>query len=68
MSTTAVQSHLTPDEYLALERKATIKSEYLNGQMYAMSGATREHNLVYRSKTAQSFRLPVFLVIGNMHK
>jgi Uma2 family endonuclease len=46
MSSAAVQSHLTPDEYLALERKATIKSEYLNGQMYAMSGATRVHNLV----------------------
>ena len=46
MSTAAVQSHLTPDEYLALERKTTIKSEYLDGQMYAMSGATRAHNLV----------------------
>ncbi len=46
MSSAAAQSHLTPEEYLALERKATIKSEYLNGQMYAMSGATRAHNLV----------------------
>ena len=46
MSSAAVQSHLTPEEYLALERKATIKSEYLDGQMYAMSGATRVHNLV----------------------
>ena len=46
MSSAAVQSHLTPDEYLAFERKATIKSEYLDGQMYAMSGATRAHNLV----------------------
>ena len=46
MSSAAVQSHLTPEEYLALERKATIKSEYLGGQMYAMSGASREHNIV----------------------
>ena len=46
MSPAAVQSHLTPEEYLALERKATIKSEYLDGQMYAMSGASREHNIV----------------------
>ena len=68
MSTATVQSHLTPDEYLALERKATIKSEYLNGQMFALSGATRVYNLVYRSKTTQSFRLSVLLVIGNMHK
>ena len=46
MSSAAVQSHLTPEEYLALERKATIKSEYLGGQMYAMSGASRAHNLI----------------------
>ena len=32
MSSAAVQSHLTPEEYLALERKATIKSEYRDGQ------------------------------------
>ena len=29
-----------------MERKATIKSEYINGQIYAMSGASREHNLI----------------------
>jgi Uma2 family endonuclease len=46
MSSAAVQSHLTPEEYLALERKATTKSEYLNGQTYAMAGASREHNLI----------------------
>ena len=39
-------SSITPEEYLALERKATIKSEYLGGQMYAMSGASRAHNLI----------------------
>ena len=46
MSSVAVQSHLTPEEYLALERKAMTKSEYLDGQMYAMSGASRVHNLI----------------------
>ena len=46
MSSAATQSYLTPEEYLALERKATTKSEYINGQIYAMSGASREHNLI----------------------
>ena len=36
----------TPAEYLALERKAPTKSEYLNGQIYAMSGASEAHNLI----------------------
>jgi Uma2 family endonuclease len=46
MSSAATQSDLTPEAYLALERKATIKSEYLNGRMYAMSGGSRAHNLI----------------------
>lgn len=36
----------TPAEYLALERKAEFKSEYRDGFLYAMSGASREHNLI----------------------
>jgi Uma2 family endonuclease len=33
----------TPEEYLALERAADYKSEYLNGEIYAMSGGTLAH-------------------------
>jgi len=35
---------LTPEEYLEIERKAEYKSEYFNGEIYAMSGAKRNHN------------------------
>jgi len=35
---------LDPASYLQQEREATEKSEYLNGQVYAMAGASREHN------------------------
>lgn len=34
---------LTPEEYLEIERKAETKSEYYNGEMFAMSGASRQH-------------------------
>lgn len=37
---------LTPAEYLAQERRATVKSEYCQGEMFAMAGASREHNLI----------------------
>ena len=30
---------LTPQEYLALERKAEVRSEYYRGEMFAMAGA-----------------------------
>jgi Uma2 family endonuclease len=34
----------TPEEYLTLERAAVYKSEYLNGEIYAMSGGTPNHS------------------------
>jgi len=36
----------TPEEYLALERRAEYRSEYFNGEIFAMAGASREHNLI----------------------
>lgn len=41
-----IKSYITPEEYLALERKAEYKSEYLNGEVFAMTGANRNHNLI----------------------
>jgi Uma2 family endonuclease len=40
------KTYYTPEQYLALERAAEYKSEYINGEIYAMSGASREHNLI----------------------
>lgn len=52
------KTYLTPEEYLAIERKAETKSEYFNGEMFplrgmgkphdafAMVGVSREHNLI----------------------
>ena len=35
---------LTPDEYLAIEREAEYKSEYFNGEIFAMAGGTGDHS------------------------
>jgi len=37
---------LTPEQYLAIERKATYKSEYVDGAMVAMAGGSERHNLI----------------------
>ncbi len=36
----------TPEEYLAFEREAEEKHEFVDGEIIAMAGASREHNLI----------------------
>ena len=38
--------HLSPEDYLALERSADFKSEYFDGEIFAMTGASEPHNLI----------------------
>ena len=42
----AYKTRYSREQYLALERKSETKSEYCDGFIYAMSGASREHNLI----------------------
>ena len=37
---------ISPQEYLAHERLALEKSEYFQGEVFAMAGATKEHNRI----------------------
>lgn len=51
MATPAAQTHLTPEEYITFERKAipdaeTVRSEYIDGEIINMPGASRVHNLI----------------------
>ena len=46
MSTLTAQTYLSPEEYLTWERKQPFKNEYHNGQIVAMSGASRAHNRI----------------------
>ncbi len=42
----AEKRKITPAEYLALERSSPEKHEYFDGEMFAMAGASEEHNLI----------------------
>jgi Uma2 family endonuclease len=46
MSSAAVRTRYTPEQYLALERQALEKHEYHDGSIFAMAGASRRHNLI----------------------
>ncbi|MFN8476079.1 MAG: Uma2 family endonuclease [Anaerolineae bacterium] len=37
---------ISPEEYLAQERQAETKSEYVDGEIYAMTGASEPHNTI----------------------
>lgn len=40
------ETYITPEEYLTLERQAEFKSEYYDGEIFAMTGASHKHNLI----------------------
>lgn len=44
--TSISKTRLTATEYLAIERKADTRSEFFAGEMFAMSGVSREHILI----------------------
>lgn len=46
MGAPKTKTHFTPAEYLAMEALADYKSEYYNGEIFAMSGGTVEHSRI----------------------
>lgn len=43
---TALITHLTPEQYLELDRASDVKNEYWYGEMYAMAGGMPPHSFV----------------------
>ena len=50
------QDYIHFDEYLAQERDVEVRSEYVDGQVYAMAGASELHNTIAAT---------LFIMIGN---
>lgn len=46
MSAVPKLDYLTPEEYLAIERQAEYKSEYVDGVMYSMAGGSPQQSLI----------------------
>ena len=49
---TQPKTFLTPEEYLEIERRAAYKSEYCEGEMFALAGAPETHNLIAGTSAA----------------
>ena len=52
MSATADPSWISPADYLAMERASPERHEYFQGEMFAMGGASRKHNLITLNASA----------------
>ncbi|MEA3213362.1 MAG: hypothetical protein QOE70_6419 [Chthoniobacter sp.] len=50
---TALKKKLTAEEYLAIERAADYRSEFCDGEMFAMAGGTQQHNLIVGNLRAE---------------
>lgn len=53
MGLPAEKPRLTAEEYLALEREAKFKSEFFDGEMFAMAGGTVIHSLIATNLVSQ---------------
>lgn len=42
-------NYVSPEAYLTMERASETKHEYYKGEVYAMSGASREHNIIAKN-------------------
>jgi Uma2 family endonuclease len=43
------EKYYTPEEYLTLEEKADYRSEYYQGEIFAMSGGSANHNRIVKN-------------------
>jgi Uma2 family endonuclease len=70
MASASAIPRYTPEQYLALERRAVSKSEYRDGLVIAMAGATKEHNQIagnlYRKVGDQFEGRPCAVYISDM--
>ena len=69
MAISAVQTYLSPEEYITLERKAkpdanTVRNEYIQGKIIAMSGASFTHNLI-KGNGISRFGLEIFSIYSD---
>jgi Uma2 family endonuclease len=56
MGLPAEKFYLSALEYLAIERAAETKSEYFDGEMFAMAGASPKHSLITANVTGEMWR------------
>ena len=76
---TQPKTFITPEQYLEIERAAELKSEYYDGEMFAMAGARADHNLIVanaiflfaqqlRDKPCRTYPSDMRIRVGSNHR
>lgn len=52
MGQSEIQRHYTPAEYFALEEQSELRHEFFDGEVFAIAGGTKSHNLHYAKHRA----------------
>jgi hypothetical protein len=60
MALTKPIHRLSEGQYLEIERKAEFKSEFFDGEMFAMAGGSRRHSLIASKGDRASFLIAIF--------
>lgn len=53
MATQRQPEFITPEEYLESQRTAEVRSEYISGEMYEMSAASKEHSQILHALSVE---------------
>lgn len=56
MSSQPSHSYISPEDYLILDEASETRYEYLNGEIYAMTGGTPKHSKIIYNLTGLMFR------------
>jgi Uma2 family endonuclease len=51
MGQPGIQRRYTAEEYFALEARSEVRHEYFDGEVFAMAGGTKAHNLITQNMT-----------------
>ena len=46
MGQSEIQNRYTAEEYFALEEQNEVRHEFFDGEVFAMAGGTKSHNLI----------------------
>ena len=62
------KEYVSPEEYFEMEKNAENKNEYFNGEIFAMTGASFNHNLIAVNTSSKTTPANGFWMNTNLNR